>query len=563
MEATHKPAISDRAWLPFLVIAAASALAHLWCLGSVFFLDDDMQIENNQRVISGEFWRSGLTAWTELWYCIQYRLFGVSAPGFHAVNWLLHTAVACALFAFGRDFLGDRARWQVALFGAVLFAVHPLGSEIPNYARTQDLAWVTLFSLLAAWAMLRFLKHGGWMKLLGCAACVFGATFSKGPGIFHAAMAVGVVGLAFVTVGHWKIFRRSIWLIAASAMVTLAALWTSGGLAAFLNGISSFGQPRSIGNAYTLGRVFWGFAWRSVIPVSLSADHQVAETLVLPGMHFWNVPDSGAMWAVGGFLALTAIAGFLAWRRSTRLFGACLLLYCGTILFRVLYPIPEFMPEYRIYPGLPWFCLGAAIVLHAALRKFTEIPPRVPAVILVAVFAFMSAKRSFLWHDLHSLLGDVLQQYPAQSRAVWELDERDVKAGNWQHIITRQRTVWPEIFRRFMEENQRLAPARELPSGHFALAEVACRGSYALALAHTEGAAAGIREINQQEIYMKRLGLDPKAHAIHWGYFFYNKAMVLEVAGQHDEAIALLERKEVPRIGKLALKRLKEMPAAR
>ena len=42
----------------------------------------------------------------------------------------------------------------VALFGALLFAVHPLASEIPNYARTQDLAWVTLFSLLASWAFL-------------------------------------------------------------------------------------------------------------------------------------------------------------------------------------------------------------------------------------------------------------------------------------------------------------------------------------------------------------------------------------------------------------------------
>ena len=30
------------------------------------------------------------------------------------------------------------------------------------------------------------------------------------------------------------------------------------------------------------------------------------------------------------------------------------------MLFRVIDLIPEFMPEYRIYPGLPWFCLEAA-----------------------------------------------------------------------------------------------------------------------------------------------------------------------------------------------------------
>jgi hypothetical protein len=38
------------------------------------------------------------------------------------------------------------------------FAVPPLASEIPNYAPTQDLAWVTLFSLLASWSLLLILR---------------------------------------------------------------------------------------------------------------------------------------------------------------------------------------------------------------------------------------------------------------------------------------------------------------------------------------------------------------------------------------------------------------------
>ena len=40
------------------------------------------------------------------------------------------------------------------------------------------------------------------------------------------------------------------------------------------------------------------------------------------------------------------------------------------MLFRVIYLIPEFMPEYRIYPGLPWFCLGAA----AEILRMDRIP---------------------------------------------------------------------------------------------------------------------------------------------------------------------------------------------
>ena len=197
-----------RWWLPVLWIVAASALAHLWCLGSQFYLDDPTAIRDNEAIREGVFWQNIPNLWTNLGYVIQYRLFGMSPVGFHAVNWVLHTAVACVLFGFSRDLLRGRAPVGVGLFGAVLFAVHPLASEIPNYARTQDLAWVTLFSLLASWALLRFLQDGGWLKLVWAVLGIIGATLSKGPGLFHALMMTGVVGLAFMTPAHWRLLRR-------------------------------------------------------------------------------------------------------------------------------------------------------------------------------------------------------------------------------------------------------------------------------------------------------------------------------------------------------------------
>ena len=168
---------SEQSWVPFLWIIAASALAHLWCLGSVFYLDDWSQIVNCEYFKTGRFWEAKKNAWSNLGYLLEYQLFGLSPVGFHAVNWILHTSVACVLFGFGRDFLRDRWPTGVAWFAALLFSVHPLASEIPNYARTQDLAWVTLFSLLAAWAMLRFLRVGGYWKLAGCGVCMVGGRF--------------------------------------------------------------------------------------------------------------------------------------------------------------------------------------------------------------------------------------------------------------------------------------------------------------------------------------------------------------------------------------------------
>ncbi len=555
-----QPDPARRDWRPFGWIIAASALAHLWCVGSVFFMDDGVAIQHSSTIQSGRFWEGGLSAWTYLGYVIQERLFGISAPAFHAVNWLLHTATACSLLLVGRRMFGDRRKEPVACFGAVLFAVHPLGSEIPNYARTQDLAWVTLFSLLACWSLLRFLGGGGWKNLLACLLFVFGATFSKGPGIFHALMMTGTLALAFSQPGHWLVLRKRWIPLAGTAVLGLALLWFSGAIDRFLGGTQMWSNPRFIGHGYTICRVFWEFAWRSVVPASLSADHHISETMMPASGDF---QDSGAVWAAFGLLAITIFSVMLAWRKTTRVVGVCLFLFVGSIGFRLLYLIPEFMPEYRIYPGLPWFCLGAALVLNGALRKFTTLPPRIPAVVLTAVFIFLSAKRSFVWHDLDRLLEDVLAQYPTQARSVWEWHERDAREGNWQAILDRHRTLWPEVARRFHAENARLHPrGRELPTGHFALAEVACAGLYARALAKVEGPVAGLREIQRLEIYMRRLGLDPKAHAIHWGYFHYNKALVIESTGNLKAAAEILRMGGLPRRAAIDLERIGKKIAA-
>jgi hypothetical protein len=209
------------------------------------------------------------------------------------------------------------------------------------------------------------------------------------------------------------------------------------------------------------------------------------------------------------------------------------------MLFRVLYLIPEFMPEYRIYPGMPWFCLGAAIILGAAWRHvFPGTSPRNAAVLLVVALALMSMKRSFLWHDLDRLMADVLRQYPAQARAIWELHKRDAHLGDWRKIIDRQRTEWQPLFQRFMEENRRLAPARELPTGHFALADVACSGLYAEALSHVEGTAPALTELRRLENHMKSLRIDQD---LHWNYFYGSKVRVLEQAGRPEAALSLIE----------------------
>lgn len=558
--------VEKRAWLPFLWVIMSSALAHLWCLGSQFYMDDFPQIVDSQRIRTGDFIQ-GLNTWTNFWYCIEYRLCGLSPVAFHAVNWILHTAVASILFGFGRDFLRHEWPAAVALFGALLFAVHPLASEIPNYARTQDLAWVTLFSLLAGWAMLRYLResrlpvsmtedgeipktnqYGQRWNLVFCTTAMAGAAFSKGPGLFHAAMVVGMVIITNLPERPWKIQKRWIWIAAVSSVAAVGIIvWVTDTLSFGLSAMNQWREPRFMGHGFTLGRVFWEFAWRCVVPVSLSSDHHIAETLIPLGRSPWAIPDKIALLAMAGLLVTAGFSGWLIWQKSTRLFGACLALFVATIWFRIFYLIPEFMPEYRIYPGLPWFCLGVAILLAAVWKWiFAQRSPRPLVVILLLLFAFLSAKRSFLWRDLDRLMADVLKQYPAQGRAIWELHDRDMAAGKWQKIVDRQEQVWPEVRQKFITQLRVLAPARELPTGHFSLAEVACMGRYARAISHVKGPAEGIRLIRELEGYMHGMKIDPITNPAHWTLFSRDKALVLETAGNYQAALDVLRPEDTP-----------------
>jgi hypothetical protein len=555
---TNQPEAS-RLWMPFLLILAASACAHLWCLGSKFYMDDMPGIRDSAVIREGDIFRTITLAWTHLFYHLQYRLFGMSEVGFHAVNWLLHTGSACALFALGRELLEKRQSQGVSLFGALLFAVHPLCSEIPNYVRCQDLAWVTLFSLLASWAILRFMRTGSRLALCGFVLAFAGAALSKGPGTVHAALAVGVVALISLETTHLSFIRRRAAGGGGAFLVLLLGLWLVGVLPRWVSyAESTWSTPRFIGHAYTLARVFWEFAWRAVIPVRLSADHQIAETMVPPGAGWFGVEDQVAMLAAASMLALTALALFLMWKRPTRLFGACLFLFVGTILFRVMYVVPEFMPEYRIYPGMPWFCLGAAILLGALWKLLPGGgSPRWLAVLILIPCVILSAKRSFLWHDTTRLCMDVLKQYPAQARAVWKMHDRDMDHGAWQSIINRQRLMWPPVFKSFMDQMQSLRKAgRDLNSGHFALADVACHGRYAIAIAHVHGPAAGVAEIRQLETRMRQLGIREDSNRTIWGYFHHARATVMELAGAYPQALESMRFEGVFRFTEADIRRV-------
>ena len=155
--------------------------------------------------------------------------------------------MSLAVLGFAREFLTDAARLptpraaRIALGAALLFAVHPLCSEIPNYTRARDIALVSGFALLAGWAVLRWRREGRWRWLGAAAGAILAGTFSKEVGCIVAGGTAAFVWFA-ARPPRESAAPTSAWRAAAGAGAALAAGglgWAAGAVVPLIRGVVS------------------------------------------------------------------------------------------------------------------------------------------------------------------------------------------------------------------------------------------------------------------------------------------------------------------------------------
>ncbi len=118
------------------VLVMAAAIAYIPALRGGFVFDDHMIIEGG-RLLRGPLWRVWLTTTTaDYWpltrtcFWVQWRVWGLHAWGYHAVNILLHIAAAILVWRVLR-----RLHMPGAWIAGLLFAVHP--------ATVESVAWIS------------------------------------------------------------------------------------------------------------------------------------------------------------------------------------------------------------------------------------------------------------------------------------------------------------------------------------------------------------------------------------------------------------------------------------
>ena len=178
-------------WLPALIVVAA-VLAFATSLPAPFFLDDVEAIERNPHIrslwpLTGALVSPPQSAVSgrpliSLSLAVNHVLGGLTPTGYHVLNLAVH--VACALLLFGiarhslrRTDLAGSAN-GLALAVALLWAVHPLHTEVIAYVVTRTESMMALCYLVTLYGAIRGIeapRARGWLAL-AVAAAVVGAT---------------------------------------------------------------------------------------------------------------------------------------------------------------------------------------------------------------------------------------------------------------------------------------------------------------------------------------------------------------------------------------------------
>jgi len=440
------------AWLAALIVVAG-LLAYLNALGHPLVFDDPSTIGGNAsiRTVTGSI-RGGpeqsATAGrplVNLTFAINYALHGTAPWGYHAFNLGIHLLCALLVFAllrrmlafpFAATWVGDSGS-QLAGTVALLWVVHPLNSEIVNYATQRTEALMALAILTTLYCGVRALgdsRPGRW-QVASVVACAAGMACKES--MVTAPVMMLILESAFTRQSPIAVVRKrtayygalfATWIVLA-ALIVEGPRWRSAGFSSGMSPITYLlEQPRLIVRYLRL----------VLAPTGLVLDYGEPATralgsVVVPGL------------AVLALLALTLVAWWLA----------PLLGLCGTWFFVTLAPTSSIVPiatevgaERRMY--LPLIALLLLLVLvvsrlirHIGALSRTRWTGGLLAGASCLVFAGLTVSRNAEYREPLRLWRTVIERWPGSARGHYNYGIELVAAGRRAEGIDEYRRALP------------------------------------------------------------------------------------------------------------------------
>lgn len=415
-----------------LAVASAVALVHGNTWSSPFHFDDFHSIVDNAWLRS---LRHVPTYFTDVavfsplvenrayrpilltGFAVSHALGGGAPWGYHLLTLLLHGAGGVVLGALLLRLLRaaevpERRARVLALLGALLFVVHPLGTEAVTYvsARSSLQAAVLGWASVLCYVVAREDRRARWWWL----------------GLLLLLLAMGTKIIAITVPAillAWELLlgpsRRAPWAEGLRGWAVRLGPWVA------LVLLTTLVHERVVGEAARAGRstipplhyllteteVWLRFLGLWVWPEDLCAD------LTMPWRTtWWSGPVARAILTN---LALVAASLLVARRRPLITFGV-LVYYVALSPTNSIMPLSEPASEHRVYvamPGLVIACAGFALVLLERVGPRAERAALTLALVWVVALGVVAHRRNVVWQSDLTLWRDVVARSPDNGRA--------------------------------------------------------------------------------------------------------------------------------------------------
>ena len=363
-------------------------------------------------------------------FAVNYRLGLYDVFGYHVANFSLHLSCALLLFLLARSI--GLTRIQAGI-GALLFAVHPVQTEVVNYISSRSESLAALFFLAALTAYVRWRtisepdrSHGRGAQVLYVASVLsfVGALASK-----STTLALPVVLLLFEAALRrragkgWSLSRlvryhSPFWALSAAYLFIVRS---SAGVA--------LGQPVRGLDEQILSqfKAFIYYAKLLFMPVNLSVDHQFSATTSVPAL------------LGGAVLASLLLAGGAMHRNRQRGGSAPLLGWSlSALLPASLVPLNVLVNEHRLYLSVAIASLWiVGLVLSTvgdphSWRTGSRSVRLWGVGVALAVLALLAHDRNRAWATELTLWQDAVDKAPGMYRPHMHLGGAMEAAGKWE-----------------------------------------------------------------------------------------------------------------------------------
>ena len=418
-------------WLPLLLPVLLCLIVYFNSLSNGFVYDDYGVIVENKYIsqpgglLAALFSQSyyeyaGIEASyrpvSTISYYLIYAFAELNPFYYHLVSLLLHMANTVLVSWLAVLVLQHRLR---ALIAGLLFACHPVLTEVVNCIAWNDDLLTTLFFLLA---LIFYIRTPSKNLVSGIRGYALSLLFFA-LGLFAKEMAITLPGIILLYdlvlreadreaanfTGRLKMIKRRIPVYAAYMAVSLFYL---GVRFLLLYNPQEF-HSTSAGSLferiiYLPGHLF-SYIRLTLFPVNLNADYLYSHP-----SSFFEIGN------LAGLVAVLTLIGFafLIFRYSKRIFFGIVWFLITLVPVYNLIEIYHPLAERYLYLPTIGFCLVLAVAVHAAAKKYYSHPPAVivatliPIVTILSLYSAATIMRNSDWQDNYTLWSKTVQQSP-------------------------------------------------------------------------------------------------------------------------------------------------------